>query len=108
MFDADKVFNHPTKVKYFFQAILLRFFVAAPANSNLTSKPGQKGSETKKPSQLLCRTKLQENRKYDLLSKTTASRNERRTQGNKRKSNSRLGGKRFVTKLFLKKITALT
>ena len=38
-------------MKYFFQAILLGYFVAALANSNLTSKLGGNGIETKKPSQ---------------------------------------------------------
>ncbi|KAL9989434.1 hypothetical protein ACROYT_G004000 [Oculina patagonica] len=38
-------------MKYFFQAVLLGYFVAAFANSNLTSKPAKTNNDTKKTSQ---------------------------------------------------------
>ncbi|KAL9986478.1 hypothetical protein ACROYT_G000633 [Oculina patagonica] len=38
-------------MKYFFHAILLGYFVAALANSNLTTKPAKNDNETKKASQ---------------------------------------------------------
>ena len=38
-------------MKYFFQAVLLGYFVAVLANSNLTSKPAKTNNDTKKASQ---------------------------------------------------------
>ncbi len=38
-------------MKYFFNAILLGYFVAALANSNLTTKPAKNDNETKRASQ---------------------------------------------------------
>ena len=38
-------------MKFLFQAVLLGYFVAALANSNLTSKPGKTNHDTKKSSQ---------------------------------------------------------
>lgn len=38
-------------MKFFFEAVLLGYFVAALANSNLTSKPGKTNNDTKKTSQ---------------------------------------------------------
>ena len=38
-------------MKYFFQAVLLGYFVAALASSNLTSKPVKTNNNTKKTSQ---------------------------------------------------------
>ena len=38
-------------MKYFFQAVLLGYFVAALATSNLTSKPAKPNNDTKRTSQ---------------------------------------------------------